>query len=223
MWLINTRHDRLISLCVMLMGKSFYKFEVDQQDLSTIFSDLPKVTKVATANTVNIVARKVNKNLKKSITDRYNIPKSALKFGELVSIKRANARANIGKAVILIRKKGRGLIKYGAEQVTKGVRVTVKKSSKIIKGGFIGPLRKGGSEKFARIKATGKKAGKVIRKTKAGTSYEADKTEIMYGPPIADLYTNKAAEVVILQTIDEEFQTELDKQFNKQFEKGGRR
>ncbi len=201
------------------MGKSFYSIEVDQQDFTTLFNDLPKVTKVATANTLNIVARKVNKNLKKSIAERYNVPKSAMRFGKLVSIRRANVMANIGIATIFIRKQGRGLVKYGATQVAKGIRVTIKKSSRIIRGGFIGPLRKGGSGKFARIKAKGKNTGKVIRKTPKGTSYQADRTEILYGPPIADLYTNRAGERVILQTIDEEFQRTLDDQFTKQFDK----
>ena len=201
----------------------FFKITIDPNEISRLFSDLPQVTKKATANTLNIVARKVNKNLKFHVTDKYNIPKRSMRIGGLISIKRANARTNIGNAIIFIRRQGRGLIKYGAKQIGPGISVKVKKATRVVKGGFIAPLRKRGSDEFAFIKATGKKAGRVMRRTEKGTLYEADKREIMYGPPIADLYTNKSAEGVILKTIDQEFQDTLDTQFNKQFEKGGRR
>jgi hypothetical protein len=193
------------------------------EGLNELFADLPKVTKAATANTLNIVARKVNKELKIDIKKRYNIPAKAMKFGDLVSIKRADARSDIGKAIIFVKKEGRGLIKYGAKQIAAGLSVVVKTSAKTVRGGFIAPLKKGGVDKFAFAKARGKKAGTVTRRTKKGTPYKAAKREILYGPSVADVYTNQAAEKIILSTIDKAFQKTLDEQFNKQFEKGGRR
>jgi hypothetical protein len=200
-----------------------FMIKIKTEGLEDLFSDLPDVTRKATAQALNVVARKVNKNLRKSISERYNIPKSATKFGDLVSLIRANARGNVGKAVLVIKKEGRGLIKYGAVQVKSGISVVVKKSAKTIKGGFISSLRSGESEKFAFAKAKGKKAGIITRRTKKGTPYKADKREILYGPQIAQLYTNDAAEKIILETIDAEFETEIQKQFNAQFEKKGRR
>jgi hypothetical protein len=199
-----------------------FKLEIDYVELDRLFADLPRATKAATANTVNIVARKVNKNLKKHISTTYNVPKGAMKFGDLVSIVRANARTDKGTASIIIRVRGRGLQKYGAKEIGPGLSVTVKKAQKTIKGGFLAPWRKGDTHKLAMAKAKGKKAGKVTRITKAGTMYQADKREGLYGPPIADLYTNKNAGDILIKTIDTEFQTELNKQFNRQFEKGGR-
>ena len=98
--------------------------------------------------------------------------------------------------------------------------MAVKKQAKKIPHAFISPLRKGGTDLFAFQKATGKLAGKVTRTSKKGKAYQADKRAILWGPPISELYTNNKAERVILSTIDKEFQVELDKQFNKQFEKG---
>jgi hypothetical protein len=200
-----------------------FKVEMDPGDFNKLFSDLPKVTKAATANALNVVARKVNKNVKDRISETYNVKKGAMKFGDLVSIKRADARRDIAKAVIFIKRKSRGLMKYGAKTIASGISVKVKKSAKTIAGGFIAPLQSGSADEFAFIKATGSKAGITTRKTKKGTPYKAAKRQILYGPPISDLYTNKRAEGVILKTIDVEFQKELDKQFNKQFEKRGRR
>ena len=93
------------------------------------------------------------------------------------------------------------------------------KSTKTIKGGFISILKKGSTDKFAFAKAKGKKAGLITRRGRSGKPYKAAKREILYGPPISDLYTNRAAGKVILQTIDDEFQDELDKQFSKLFDK----
>ncbi len=205
------------------MSKSFFKLEIDERELDRIFRDLPQATKTATARTVDIVARKVNKNLKAHVSEKYNIPKSAMRLGDLIRIQRANARANVGNAIIFIKRQGRGLIKYGAKQIGPGISVQIKKAVKTIKGGFIAPLHRGGSDKFAFAKGRGKHAGKIMRKTKAGTLYEADKREILYGPPVADLYTNNAAEGIIMKTIDDEFQDTLNEQFNNQFEKKGRR
>lgn len=197
--------------------------EVNKEQLDRIFADLPTVLKKATAQTVDIVARKVNKNLKAHVAEKYNVPKSSMKMGKLISIKRSNVRANVGRASIFIKRVGRGLIKYGARQIKPGITVKIKKATKTIKGGFIAPLKKGQAAEFAFAKAKGKKAGHIVRHTKKGKPYMAEKREVLYGPPIADLYTNNSAEGVIMKTIDNDFQPTLDVQFNKQFEKGGRR
>jgi hypothetical protein len=200
----------------------FMKIEINRKEMDRMFADMPKKLKAATANTLNTVARKVNKNVKNNIANVYNVPKSSMRFGDLITIKRANAQANIGKAVIFIRRQGRGLIKYRAVQTKTGLAVAVKKQRKSIPHGFIAPLRKGGSDKFAFIKATGKLAGKITRVSKTGKSYQAAKRAILWGPQIAQLYTNKRAERVILETIDDEFQKTLDVNWKKQFEKGRR-
>lgn len=195
------------------------KVEMRPGDFNRLFADLPKIAKTANARTIDFVARKVNKNLKEHITLRYNVPKKAMKLGDLVSITRANARANKGNATINIKRRGRGLIKYGAKKIGGGISVKVKHNPKTIKGGFISILKKGSTDKFAFAKAKGKKAGIITRRSKKGKPYKAAKREILYGPPISDLYTNKSAERVILDTIDAEFQDELDEQFSKLFDK----
>ncbi len=95
----------------------------------------------------------------------------------------------------------------------------MKKAAKTIKTGFIVPLHKGSSNKFAFAKDKGKHAGTTTRLTKKGMPYRAAKREILYGPTIAELYTNKKAEAVIIETIDTDFQITLDENFSKQFEK----
>jgi hypothetical protein len=198
-------------------------YEMNVTGIDGMFNDLPEVTQKAVANTINFTARAVNKELKKSVSSRYNIKKTSLQLtGGLISIKRANARASLGVAIIFIKRESRGLIKYGAKQLKKGLSVRVKKKRSKIKGGFNAPLFAGSKEEFSFAKGRGKHAGKVLRKTKNGF-YEADKREILYGPPISDLYTNDHAGKVIVETIDREFQPELDKQFNRLFEKGGKR
>jgi hypothetical protein len=198
----------------------FFKIKIDAD---AAFRDLPKVTKAATANALNFTARKVAANLKKSVSSNYNIPKSALTLGKLISIKRANAQANVGRATIFVRKQGRGLYKYGAKQVAAGVSVVVKRAARLVRGAHISPVHKGSSEKFVFAKARGEKAGKIVRRSKKGTPYLADKRQVLYGASIAQLYTNRNAEKIILETIDAEFQMELTRQFNAQFEKKIRR
>jgi hypothetical protein len=204
------------------MGKQFFKLEIDRGSIDRLFSDLPKVTKKATANALNVIVRKVNKNIRTHISNTYSVPKTATKFGDLVSIKRANANSNIGTAIIFIKRKGRDLLKYGATEIGAGLSVKVKAGTEFIKGGFIAPMWKRGSDKVAMSKAKGKRAGIVTRMTKKGKPYKAAKRQVEWGPQIATLYTNAGAVGVMNRTIDEEFQTELDKQFNEQFEKKGR-
>jgi hypothetical protein len=201
------------------MAKPIFKLEIDSIELDRLFRDLPKVTKRATANTVNFVARKVNANIKKDIEGKFNIPKSEMKLGDLVWIKRANANRNIGTASIFIKKKGRGLEKYGALQVKSGLVVAVRNKAEKIKSAFLAPWQKGSGDIKAMAKGKGRRAGKITRITKAGTVYQADKRQQEWGPQIATLYINKTARIILIRTIDKEFQLELDKQFNRQFEK----
>ncbi|MEE9356253.1 MAG: hypothetical protein V3U75_11740 [Methylococcaceae bacterium] len=204
------------------MSKRIFKLEIDQGSFDRMFSDLPNVTKKATANALNVVVRKVNKNIREHISQTYTVPKAATKFGDLVSIKRANANRNIGVAIIFIKRRGRDLLKYGATQIKEGLSVKVKAGTEVIKGGFIAPMWKRGAEKVAMSKGKGKRAGLVTRTTKKGTPYKAAKRQVEWGPQIATLYTNQGAVHVMNKTIDDEFQKELDKQFNMQFEKRGR-
>ena len=201
------------------MGKRVLKVEIDRGSLDRMFSDLPIITKKATANALNVVVRKVNKNIRQHISNTYTVPKAATRFGDLVSIKRANANLNIGLAAILIKKRGRDLLKYGARQVENGLIVKVKSRTELIKGAFISPMWSKGSQKVAMSKGKGKRAGIVTRVTKKGKPYKAAKRQVEWGPQIATLYTNKDAEKVTLNTIDKEFQKELDKQYQNLFEK----
>ena len=202
--------------------KQFVKLEIDKGSFDRMFSDLPQVTKKATANALNVVVRKVNKNIRAHISNTYTVPKSATKFGDLVSIKRANANKNIGVAIIFIKKRGRDLLKYGAKQIKEGISVKVKARTETIKGAFISPMWKRGAGKVVMLKGKGKRAGFVTRTTKKGTPYKAAKRQVEWGPQIATLYTNQGARAVMNKTIDDEFQKELDIQFKKQFEKRGR-
>lgn len=203
--------------------KEFYKMDTTQID--NLFSDLPLVTKKATAKAVDKVARLVNRELKAHVARTYNIPKGDMSLkGGLIRIQRANVKTNKGRAVIFIIEKGRTLMEYGAVQIGAGLKVAVTKTAKVIKGGWIGPLRKNGpKDQLAFVKATGRDAGIITRRTKKGKPYPHAKREILYGPSIADVYTNEKAEVVIVRTIDAKFQEILDKEFNLQFEKKGRR
>jgi hypothetical protein len=202
--------------------KQFVKLEIDKGSFDRLFSDLPTVTKKATANALNFTVRKVNKNIRAHISTTYSVPKAATKFGDLVSIKRANANRNIGLAIIFIKRRGRDLLKYGAVQIGEGLRVKVKAKTETIKGGFIAPMWKKGADKVAMSKGKGKRAGLVTRTTKKGTPYKAAKRQVEWGPQIATLYTNQGAMNVMNETIDAKFQTELDKQFSELFEKPGR-
>ena len=74
------------------MGKRVFKLEVDKGSLDRMFSDLPSVTKRATANALNFTTRKVNKALREHLEITYHIPKEDTgKPGGLVSLKLANA------------------------------------------------------------------------------------------------------------------------------------
>lgn len=199
------------------MGE-FVKLEISDREINALFADLPAVAKKATANTLNKVVRIVNKNIRKFITDNYNIPKKSIKIkGGLVSFKRADARKDRGKATIFIKKVGRGLFKYGATGDDKGVKVTIKNTSKFLKSAFIAPWRSGGTQRY--VFRSDKSFGRVARRTKSGKTYQAEKRRVLFGPKIADLYVSQRAGRVLDDTIDKEFQPLLAEEFNRQFEK----
>jgi hypothetical protein len=197
-----------------------YKMKVDKNELNRLFADLPVMTQKATAEAVNKTTRKVNKNLKTHVFMTYNIPKSAMKIGDLISITRANARSGVSHAILRIKRKARGLMKFNASQTAAGVVAIIRRGRpSFYKGGFIAPWQKGKPSDWAMTKGTGKHAGKITRVTKTGKTYEADKRMVLYGAPIANLFTNEKAETVIMKTIDDDFQDLLDVEFNKLFEK----
>jgi len=203
------------------MGKNkFFNVKVDDGQLSRIFADLPKALQVATVAAVNTTARKVNKDLKQHVSSEYNVPKSDLRVGDLIKIRRGNVKTQKPRAVIAIRRKGRDIIEYNPLQVKSGLVVAIQKNKAIkIPKAFTGIWHKGDTHFHGMIKATGRRAGKVQRVSAAGKAYMADKRQTYYGSPIAKLYTNIKTEPVISKAIDETFQTALDKEFNKQFEK----
>jgi len=205
------------------MGKGIFKLEIDKGSLDRMFSDLPNVTKRATANALNFTTRKVNKALREHLETTYHIPKEDTgKPGGLVSLKLANAHRSIGVATIFIRRKGRDLSEWGTKQTDKGLIVKVKARTELIKGGFIAPMWRKGSQKVAMSKGKGRRAGLITRVSKSGEPYKAAKRQVEWGPQIATLYTSKGAKKVMNKTIEKKFQKELDKQFNAQFEKRGR-
>jgi hypothetical protein len=196
----------------------FLKLEITDQQINALFADLPNVAKKATANTLNKVVRIVNKNVRKFITDNYNIPKKSIKIaGGLVSFKRADARKNRGTATIFIKKEGRGLFKYGAVQGETGVTVTIKTAPKVLRSAFIAPWRKGSNQKF--VFRSDESFGMVARRTKSGKTYQSQKRKVLHGPKIADLYVSQRAGRVLDDTIGKEYQPLLDEEFNRQFEK----
>ncbi len=203
------------------MGNEFVKVEIDDSDLTRVFADLPIITKKAVVEALDITARKVNKNIKSHLTTKYNIPNKAIGIGKskLVRFRRANVKTNRAVSTIFIKKVGRGLMKYGAKVAGKGVSFQIRKGgTKHVKSGFIAPFKKGSAD-FAFKKARGSKAGKVTRYTKKGKPYQADKRAILYGPSIASLYGGKSAERVLMKTIDEEFEKNVDIQFAKKFDR----
>lgn len=194
------------------------RLNVSNREMERLFADLPVATKRATANTLNKVIRKANRNLKKYVTGNYNVPARSLKLGGLISIKRADARRNIGKATIIIRKVGRGLFKFSPKQDIGGyVSVKIKKTRKTVRGSFISVWRKGQSAQF--VFRRDKSAGLVTRRSKAGKTYQAQRRRSLFGPKIADLYTSRAAGRVLDKTIEDNFQTMLDAEFNRQVER----
>jgi hypothetical protein len=194
----------------------FFKLEIDLRELERQFTFLPDVTKKATVNSLNKVGRLANTGAKKDITSNYNIKASSLKIGSVVNLKRADARRGIPVFTIIVRKVARGLLKYGAVQGARGVTVKVRKSPKTIRSSFISTWKRGQSNKFVFIRDP--KLGTVIRKRK-GRQYIAQKRRQLFGPSIAALYNSRRVRREIDSVIDKNYQSLLNEEFNRQFEK----
>ena len=64
-----------------------------------------------------------------------------------------------------------------------------------------------------------RKGGFVDRVSRSGKRYKAARSQFLYGPSLADLYGRRKSLLIIGKVIDEDYENELDKQFNNQFEK----
>ncbi len=204
---------------------------VDMRELEREFDDMSVAAQKANVNTLNVVGRLGNKEIKKDIKENYNIKNTSII--RHVSIKRADARKSRPVFTIFIKKVGRGLGLYSAKQKgRKGKRkglvsVKVKKSRKTLRhGAFVSTWAAGqitgssfmkGPTVFR--KGTGKHAGTITRRTKKGTAYTAAKRMMLFGPNVADLYTARRARRILDETIDDNYQKVLNEKFNDQFEK----
>ena len=198
----------------------FVGLSFDIRQIESNFADMSDAFRKATAQTLNKVGTKANRNIARNIKDTYNIPARALKIGRLVKLKRADARKKFGGVfTIRIRKQGRGLMKYSPQSSKVGVSVKVKKSRKTLNRAFITSWRKGGVQGAQFVFRTNKRASKITRYSKKGTPYKAYPRKALFGPSVAGLYRRRKSRRILVETINEEYQKELDKQFNQQFEK----
>lgn len=196
------------------MGKGLLSVEFDIREIDKTFDGMSKSYQTAAVNTVNKVGRLSNRNAANHIKQNYNVKASDLKIGngETVRLQRADRRKSIVSFIIRVIQKRRGLLKYGAKQAKKGLRVKVKNRTALIRGGFISMWRSGEKEKFA-----------FLRDPKMGTYRKGKslrtKRRALFGPSIANLYGSKKVSAIIRDTLNSNFQKTLDEEFGKQFEK----
>lgn len=195
----------------------FFSMSIDKREFNALFEDLAPSARKAAANSLNSVGRKANTAIEKFIIQNYKIKRPSIKA--LAKIIRAHAKAGPGGGIFRIRilKKGRGLFKYGAEQVAKGTQYTVRAQTQMVKGGFISTWQKGSANQFVFV--TRKRFGTVRRISKKGTAYEASKRKMLWGPSIASLFTSKKAVEIFRDMFDKLYESELDEQFVKIYEK----
>jgi hypothetical protein len=195
-------------------GKKFFKLAVDLATLDKTFRDMSTAMQKASAQSLNVVGRKANKEIAKDIKKNYNIKAGSI--SRRVSLRTADGRKPNPRFTIFIKKASRGLFLYSARKSKKGVSVRVKRARKKVRGGFILKSR-GDKKEFVARKS--RKGGFVDRYTKKGTRYRAAKSEFLYGPSTAMLYKRRKSLYILRAVINKYYQKELDKQFNQQFER----
>ncbi len=192
-----------------------FTLKIDVLKLEDEFRDMNTALKKAVVNSLNIIGRKINKEIATDIKRNYNIKARSLKLGKAVRLIRADARKQIPFFTISILKKGRGLFLYSPKKGKAGVSVKVKKSRKTVKGSFIIKSKTG----FKRVARKSKKGGTVERVSSTGRRYQAPRSEFLFGPSIATLYRRRKSLKVIDKVINRDYKKTLDENFNKQFEK----
>ncbi len=198
-----------------------FNLHVDPGEITGVFRDMNTALQKATVNALNTVGRAGNRAIATDIKGNYNIKARSLKIGKTVRLIRANARTGRAVFTISILKKGRGLALYSPKKTPAGISVKIKRNRKLrAKSFFIIAKRRGGIRLVAR---KSKKGGTVQRTSASGTKYMAPKSEFLYGPSIAGLYRRRKSMKILNNTINEKYEKELAEQFNKQFEKKGRR
>lgn len=193
-----------------------FNLKIDKAELEKEFRDMNTALQKATVGSLNIVGRKINKEIATDIKQNYNIKAKALKIGKTVRLIRADARRQIPFFTIWILKKSRGLSSYNPKQTKTGISVKIKKTRKTIKGSYFIILRKNKQKLVAR---KDKKGGTIERISRTGKRYQAPRSEFLFGPSIASLYTRRKSLKVVNRTIRKEYQKTLDVQFNQQFER----
>ena len=191
----------------------FFKLIIPRSDLKKVFTGMSNALEKATANSLNVIGRKGNKEIKEDIKSEYNIKSRSIT--RRVSLRRADSRSG-APFVISVLKKGRGLFLYSAKRTKKGVSVRVKKSRKMLRSGFIIRVASNNAQFVAR---KSKKGGTVMRRTRLGTPYKAPRSDFLYGPSVAQLYKRRRSRAVLENVINRDYEKELNKQFNNQFEK----
>lgn len=195
----------------------FLRFDYDVRALDRAFDDLPDVTRKAAVNALNKVGRMANAAVRKFIVSEYNIKSRSLRLGNLVTLRRADARKDRFVFTIFIRRRGRGLMKYGAIQESRGVSVRVKQSRKTIRHAFLSTWRRGEANRFVFVRDL--RRGTVTRATRKGTAYKTAKRRALFGPGIAALYGSRRSKRLIDETIEKNYRRILDEEFKRQFER----
>ncbi len=198
------------------MGKVF-NLKIDKIELENEFRDMNAALQKAVVGSLNIIGRKINKEIATDIKQNYNIKARSLKIGKIVRLIRADARRQIPFFTISILKKARGLFLYSPIKTKAGISVKIKKIRKTVKGSYFIIARKD-KQKFVARKD--KKGGTVERISRTGRRYKAPRSEFLFGPSIASLYRRRKALKVVNRVIKKEYKKTLDVQFNKQFERG---
>ena len=193
-----------------------FNLKIDKAELEKEFRDMNTALQKATVGSLNIVGRKTNKEIATDIKQNYNIKAKALKIGKTVRLIRADARRQIPFFTIWILKKSRGLSSYSPKQTKTGISVKIKKTRKTIKGSYFIILRKNKQKLVAR---KDKKGGTIERISRTGKRYKAPRSEFLFGPSIASLYTRRKSLKIVNRTIRKEYKKTLDVQFNQQFER----
>lgn len=197
----------------------FVRLDFDVKSVQKTIDALPGIAKKVTAGTLNKVGRKANTAARKFITANYNIKARSLKLGNLVNLRRADARKPNPTFTIFIRKQARGLMKYGAKRLKRGVSVRVTKTRKKIASAFISSWRRGGIQQPQFVFVRDKTLGTVTRISRSGKAYKDTKRRSLIGPSIAQLYNSRKVSVVINKTITENYQPVFDEDFKKRLEK----
>jgi hypothetical protein len=195
--------------------RKVFDLHVDVDDITKRFRDMNSALQTAVVQTLNVVGRAINKEIATDIKKNYNIKTKTLKIGKTVRLFRADARRGVPTFTISVLKKGRGLALYGPRKKKAGVSVKIKRGRKTVKGAFSVRTRQG----KIFIGRKGKGRFFILRTSKTGRKYVARGSDWLYGPSLAQLYKRRRSFDMIDRVIKRDYDTELNKQFNNQFEK----